>query len=136
MHTGDLATADEDGYVNIVGRIKDMIIRGGENVYPREVEEYLYTHPAVLDVQVIGVPSEKYGEELMAWVKLRPGASLTGEELVAFCRGRIATFKIPCVWKFVDEFPTTVTGKVQKFKMRETAVAELGLQRAAEQKMA
>jgi fatty-acyl-CoA synthase len=136
MHTGDLATADEEGYVNIVGRIKDMIIRGGENVYPREVEEYLYTHPAVLDVQVIGVPSEKYGEEVMAWVKRRQGTSVTEEELVAFCRGRIATFKVPRFWKFVDEFPTTVTGKVQKFRMRETAITELGLRRDAEQKMA
>jgi fatty-acyl-CoA synthase len=136
MHTGDLATADEDGYINIVGRIKDLIIRGGENVYPREVEEYLYTHPAVLDVQVIGVPSEKYGEEVMAWVKRRPGMDVSREDLVAFCRGRIATFKIPSYWKFVDEFPTTVTGKVQKFRMRETAVVELGLGRAAEQKMA
>jgi fatty-acyl-CoA synthase len=136
MHTGDLATADEDGYINIVGRIKDLIIRGGENVYPREVEEYLYTHPAVFDVQVIGVPSEKYGEEVMAWVKRRPGMDVSREDLVAFCRGRIATFKIPSYWKFVDEFPTTVTGKVQKFRMRETAVVELGLGRAAEQKMA
>ncbi|HXD21317.1 MAG TPA: AMP-binding protein [Vicinamibacterales bacterium] len=136
MHTGDLATADEDGYVNIVGRIKDMIIRGGENVYPREVEEYLYTHPAVLDVQVIGVPSDKYGEEVMAWVKRKPAATVSGEELAAFCRGRIATFKIPAYWKFVDEFPTTVTGKVQKFRMREMAVAELGLERAAEQRTA
>ena len=136
MHTGDLATADEDGYVNIVGRIKDLIIRGGENVYPREVEEYLYTHPAVLDVQVIGVPSEKYGEEVMAWVRRRPGMDVSREDLVAFCRGRIATFKIPSYWKFVDEFPTTVTGKVQKFKMREAAVSELGLQHAAAQKMA
>jgi fatty-acyl-CoA synthase len=136
MHTGDLATADAEGYVNIVGRIKDMIIRGGENVYPREVEEYLYTHPAVLDVQVIGVPSEKYGEEVMAWVKRRPGATTSGEELAAFCRGRIATFKIPAYWKFVDEFPTTVTGKIQKFKMRELAVAELGLTAAASQRTA
>ena len=136
MHTGDLATADEDGYVNIVGRIKDLIIRGGENVYPREVEEYLYTHPAVLDVQVIGVPSEKYGEEVMAWVRRRPGMDVSREDLVAFCRGRIATFKIPSYWKFVDEFPTTVTGKVQKFRMRETAVAELGLQAAATQRTA
>jgi len=136
MHTGDLATADEEGYVNIVGRIKDMIIRGGENVYPREVEEYLYTHPAVLDVQVIGVPSEKYGEDVMAWVKRRPGTNVSDEELVAFCRGRIAAFKVPRFWKFVDDFPTTVTGKVQKFKMREMAIAELGLQRDAEQKMA
>ncbi len=136
MHTGDLATADEEGYVNIVGRIKDMIIRGGENIYPREVEEYLYTHPAVMDVQVIGVPSEKYGEEVMAWVKLRTGTSVTGEELVAFCRGRIATFKVPRFWKFVDEFPTTVTGKVQKFKMREAAIAELGLHSAARRQTA
>jgi fatty-acyl-CoA synthase len=136
MHTGDLATADADGYVNIVGRIKDMIIRGGENVYPREVEEYLYTHPAVLDVQVIGVPSQKYGEEVMAWVKQRPGATANGEELAAFCRGQIATFKIPAYWKFVDEFPTTVTGKIQKFKMREMAVAELGLTAAASQRTA
>jgi len=136
MHTGDLATADADGYVNIVGRIKDMIIRGGENVYPREVEEYLYTHPAVLDVQVIGVPSERYGEEVMAWVKRKPAATVSGEDLAAFCRGRIATFKIPAYWKFVDEFPTTVTGKVQKFRMREMAVAELGLERAAQQRTA
>jgi fatty-acyl-CoA synthase len=136
MHTGDLATADEEGYVNIVGRIKDMIIRGGENIYPREVEEYLYTHPSVLDVQVIGVPSKTYGEEVMAWVKLRPGTMASDEELTRFCRGRIATFKIPRFWKFVDEFPTTVTGKVQKFRMRETAIAELGLQSASEQRMA
>jgi fatty-acyl-CoA synthase len=136
MHTGDLATADEAGYVNIVGRIKDMIIRGGENVYPREVEEFLYTHTSVLDVQVIGVPSETYGEEVMAWVKVRPGYTVTGEDLVAFCRGRIATFKIPRFWKFVDEFPTTVTGKVQKFRLREAAIAELGLQRASAQETA
>jgi len=133
MHTGDLATADAEGYVNIVGRIKDMIIRGGENVYPREVEEYLYTHPAVLDVQVIGIPSQKYGEEVMAWVRKKPGATAGSDELTAFCRGRIATFKIPAYWKFVDEFPTTVTGKIQKFKMREMAVAELGLEAAASQ---
>ena len=136
MHTGDLATADDEGYVNIVGRIKDMIIRGGENIYPREVEEYLHSHPAVLDVQVIGVPSDKYGEEVMAWVKVRPGTSVTDEGLAAFCRGRIATFKVPRFWKFVDEFPTTVTGKVQKFKMREAAIAELGLQRASRQETA
>jgi fatty-acyl-CoA synthase len=131
MHTGDLATMDGDGYLNIVGRIKDMIIRGGENVYPREIEEYLYTHPDVADVQVIGVPSERYGEEVMAWVRLREGASVTDEQLVEFCRGRIATFKIPRYWKFVDEFPMTVTGKIQKFKMRDVAVEELGLQAAA-----
>jgi len=132
MHTGDLATIDADGYVNIVGRIKDMIIRGGENIYPREVEEFLYTHPDIADVQVIGVPSEKYGEEVMAWVKPREGSSLTGEDLAAWCKGKIATYKIPRHWKFVDSFPMTVTGKVQKFKMREVAVEELGLEKAAE----
>jgi fatty-acyl-CoA synthase len=131
MHTGDLATMDADGYVNIVGRIKDMIIRGGENVYPREVEEYLYTHPDVVDVQVIGVPSERYGEEVMAWVRLRPGAAPTVTALVDFCQGRIASYKVPRYWKFVDEFPTTVTGKVQKFRMRELAIAELRLESAA-----
>jgi fatty-acyl-CoA synthase len=136
MHTGDLATADEEGYVNIVGRIKDMIIRGGENVYPREVEEFLYTHTSVLDVQVIGVPSETYGEEVMAWVKVRPGHTVTDEDLVAYCRGRIATFKIPRFWRFVDEFPTTVTGKVQKFRLREAAIAELGRRRASAQETA
>jgi len=131
MHTGDLATMDAEGYVNIVGRIKDMIIRGGENIYPREVEEFLYGHPEIADVQVIGVPSEKYGEEVMAWVKLREGAKATGEELAAWCRGKIATYKIPRHWKFVDSFPMTVTGKVMKFKMREAAVEELGLEKAA-----
>jgi fatty-acyl-CoA synthase len=131
MHTGDLATMDDEGYVNIVGRIKDMIIRGGENIYPREIEEFLYTHPDVSDVQVIGVPSERYGEEVMAWVKRREGARVTEEDLVAYCRGKIATYKIPRYWKFVDAFPMTVTGKIQKFKMREVAVGELGLERAA-----
>jgi fatty-acyl-CoA synthase len=131
MHTGDLATMDDEGYVNIVGRIKDMIIRGGENVYPREIEEFLFTHPAVLDAQVIGVPSERYGEEVMAWVKLRPGFAASGEELEAFCKGRISTFKIPRFWKFVESYPMTVTGKIQKFRMREMAVEELGLERAA-----
>jgi fatty-acyl-CoA synthase len=131
MHTGDLATIDDEGYVNIVGRIKDMIIRGGENVYPREVEEFLYSHPAIADVQVIGVPSEKYGEEVMAWVKLREGATVSGQDLAAWCKGKIATYKIPRHWKFVDAFPMTVTGKVQKFKMREVAVEELGLSSAA-----
>ena len=131
MHTGDLATMDDDGYVSIVGRIKDMIIRGGENVYPREVEEFLYTHPDVADAQVIGVPSAKYGEEVMAWVKPRPGATLDEAALTAFCRGEIATFKIPRYWKIVDAFPMTVTGKVQKFRMREVAAAELGLGDAA-----
>jgi fatty-acyl-CoA synthase len=131
MHTGDLATVDADGYANVVGRIKDMVIRGGENIYPREVEEFLYQHPAVADVQVIGVPDARYGEELCAWVRLKEGHSVDGEELRAWCRGKIATFKIPRYWKFVDEFPMTVTGKVQKFKMRETSVAELGLESAA-----
>ena len=131
MHTGDLATMDEDGYVNIVGRIKDMIIRGGENVYPREVEEFLHLHPAVSEAQVIGVPSARYGEEVMAWVRPRPGATLTEAELTAHCTGKIATFKIPRYWKLVDEFPMTVTGKVQKFRMREIAVQELGLEAAA-----
>jgi fatty-acyl-CoA synthase len=128
MHTGDLAVMDEDGYVNIVGRIKDMVIRGGENVYPREVEEFLYSHPDVADVQVIGVPDDRYGEELMAWVRARPGASVTEDEVRDFCRGRIAHYKVPRYVKFVDEFPMTVTGKIQKYKMREQAIAELGLQ--------
>ncbi|HEX2574457.1 MAG TPA: AMP-binding protein [Polyangia bacterium] len=136
MHTGDLATMDEAGYVNIVGRIKDMIIRGGENIYPREIEEFLHTHPLVSEVQVIGVPSERYGEEVMAWVRPRPGAALTGEEMAEYCKGRIATYKVPRHWKFVDEFPLTVTGKVQKFRMRELAIMELGLQGAAGMKTA
>jgi fatty-acyl-CoA synthase len=131
MHTGDLATMDDEGYLKIVGRIKDMIIRGGENVYPREVEEFLYTHPAVSDVQVIGVPSEKYGEEVMAWIKAKEGRTVTGDDLAEFCRGRIATFKIPRYWKLTDTFPMTVTGKIQKFKMRELSIEELGLGRAA-----
>jgi fatty-acyl-CoA synthase len=125
MHTGDLATMDDDGYVRIVGRIKDMIIRGGENIYPREIEEFLYTIDGVLDVQVIGVPSAVYGEEVMAWVKPRPGVTLTETGLAAACRGRIATYKIPRYWKLVDAFPMTVTGKIQKFRMREIAVEEL-----------
>jgi len=131
MHTGDLATMDEDGYVNIVGRIKDVIIRGGENVYPREVEEYLHRHPAVSEAQVIGVPSARYGEEVMAWVRVRQGATVSEEDLLAHCTGKIASYKIPRYWKLVDEFPMTVTGKVQKFRMREQAVHELGLTAAA-----
>ena len=127
MHTGDLATMDADGYLNIVGRIKDLIIRGGENVYPREVEEYLYTHPDVADVQVIGVPDSIYGEEIMAWVKVREGATLTEDDVREYCRGRIAHFKVPRYVRFTDEFPMTVTGKIQKFKMRETAIVELDL---------
>jgi fatty-acyl-CoA synthase len=119
MHTGDLAVMDSDQYVNIVGRIKDMIIRGGENVYPREVEEFLYTHPDIVDVQVIGVPDEKYGEELVAWVRLREGATMARDDLAAFCAGRIAHFKIPRYLHIADEFPMTVTGKIQKFRMRQ-----------------
>src|SRR5262245_21541044 len=126
MYTGDLAVMDDDAYVRIVGRIKDVIIRGGENVYPREVEEFLHTIPGVAEAQVIGVPCPVYGEEVMAWVRLRDGVTLTAEELRAACAGRIATFKIPKHWKFVDAFPLTVTGKVQKFRMREIAAAELG----------
>ena len=137
MKTGDLATMDAEGYVNIVGRIKDMIIRGGENVYPREIEEFLYTHPTIRDVQVIGVPDAKYGEEVMAVVILREGAPpLTIEALREFCRDRIAHYKIPRYLEIVDAFPMTVTGKVQKFLMREASVKELGLERAAEAKMA
>jgi fatty-acyl-CoA synthase len=127
MHTGDLATLDAAGCGNIVGRIKDMVIRGGENVYPREIEEYLYRHPAIQDVQVIGVPDKKYGEELCAWIVLQPGETLTAEAVRDFCRGQIAHYKIPRHIKFVEGFPTTVTGKVQKFAMREAMIAELGL---------
>jgi fatty-acyl-CoA synthase len=125
MHSGDLATMDDAGYLKIVGRIKDMLIRGGENIYPREVEEFLLAIPEVSDAYVIGVPSERYGEEVMAWVKLREGSTLSPEALTAACRGRIATYKIPRYWKLVDEFPMTITGKVQKFVMREIATAEL-----------
>jgi fatty-acyl-CoA synthase len=132
MHTGDLAVMDEAGYLNIAGRIKDMIIRGGENVYPREVEEFLYTHPAIEDVQVIGVPDARYGEELCAWVTLRPGQHLTQEDLRAYCAGQIAHFKIPRYLRITGEFPMTVTGKVQKFKMREVSITELGLESAAQ----
>jgi fatty-acyl-CoA synthase len=136
MHTGDLATMDDEGYLNIVGRIKDMIIRGGENVYPREIEEFLYSHPKVQDVQVIGVPDERYGEEIMAWVKLREGQAATADEIRDFCRGKIAHYKIPRHVRFVDAFPMTVTGKVQKFLMREESVKALGLEKAAAIKMA
>jgi fatty-acyl-CoA synthase len=132
MHTGDLATMDSDGYLNIVGRIKDLVIRGGENVYPREVEEFLYTHPDVADVQVIGVPDATYGEELMAWVVLRPGAEpLTAEDVRAFCSGKLAHYKIPRYVHVVDGFPMTVTGKVRKVEMRERAVQILDLHDAA-----
>ena len=131
MHTGDLATMDAEGYVNIVGRIKDLIIRGGENIYPREIEEFLYSHPKIRDVQVIGVPDMRYGEEVMAWVILHPDQVATPEELRAFCVGQITHFKIPRYWHFVDSFPMTVTGKIQKFRMREAAISELDLGDAA-----
>jgi fatty-acyl-CoA synthase len=128
MHTGDLAVMDADGYLNITGRIKDMVIRGGENVYPREIEEFLYTHSDILDAQVIGVPDEKYGEELMAWVRLRPGAApLTASALREFCTGRLAHYKIPRYVHVVDEFPMTITGKIRKVEMREVATELLGL---------
>jgi len=133
MHTGDLATLDEEGYCNIVGRLKDMVIRGGENVYPREIEEFLYRHPKIADVQVIGVPDVKYGEELCAWVKLRPGEQANAEEIRTFCQGQIAHYKIPRYIRFVDAFPMTVTGKVQKFMMRAEMMRDLGL---SEQKTA
>lgn len=127
MHTGDLATIDEDSYGNIVGRLKDMVIRGGENIYPREIEEFLYRHPKVLDVQVIGVPDPRYGEELCAWIRLRAGTTATAEEIRSFCREQIAHYKIPRHIKFVESFPMTVTGKIQKYLMREQMIEELGL---------
>ena len=127
MHSGDLAVMREDGRVNIVGRLKDMIIRGGENIYPREIEEFLHTHPDVSDVQVIGIPDEKYGEEVCAWIRLRQGHTTTEDEIRDFCRGQIATFKIPRYVRFVTEFPMTVSGKIQKFRMREQVLSELGL---------
>jgi fatty-acyl-CoA synthase len=133
MHTGDLATIDDEGYCNIVGRIKDMVIRGGENVYPREIEEYLFRHPKIEDVAVIGVPDPKYGEEICAWVKLRKDETANAQEIIDFCKGQIAHYKVPRYVKFVDAFPMTVTGKIQKFEMRKAMVAELGL---AEQKTA
>jgi fatty-acyl-CoA synthase len=132
MHTGDLAIMRDDGYVNIVGRIKDMVIRGGENIYPRELEEFLYAHPDIVDVQVVGVPDERYGEELCAWIRLRQGAeALTAESLREFCSGRLAYYKIPRYVHLADEFPMTVTGKVRKIEMRERSVEIFGLQAAA-----
>jgi fatty-acyl-CoA synthase len=130
MHTGDLATMDDDGYVNIVGRSKDMIIRGGENVYPREIEEYLYGHPEVRDVQVVGVPDERYGEEIAAFVIPRDTSVFDPEAVREFCRGRIAHYKVPRYVIAVDEFPMTVTGKIRKFKLREAAIEQLGLESA------
>ncbi len=128
MHTGDLATIDKEGYCNIVGRVKDMVIRGGENVYPREIEEYLYRHDKIQDVQVFGVPDHKYGEELCAWITLAAGGSVSEEEIKDFCKGQIAHYKIPRYIRFVDEFPMTVTGKIQKFVMRDTMIEELSLE--------
>lgn len=136
MHTGDLATIDEEGYVKIVGRIKDMIIRGGENIYPREIEEFLYTHPKISDVQVIGVPDQKYGEAVMAWVRVKEGEELGVEEIKTYCQGQIAHFKIPEYIHFTDGFPMTVTGKIRKVEMREQSIQELGLDTVAATKMA
>ena len=131
LHSGDLAVMDAGGYVKIVGRLKDMIIRGGENVYPREIEEFLFTHPDVVDAQVIGVPDERFGEQIMAWVQTREGSALSEAELVDFCKGTIAHFKVPKYIRFTDEYPMTVTGKIQKFKLRERAIEELGLESVA-----
>ena len=131
MHTGDLAVIDEQGYCNIVGRVKDMIIRGGENISPREIEEFLYRHPAVLDVAVVGVPDHKYGEAVCACIRLRDGASATEEEIRDYCRGQIAHYKVPRYVRFVDSFPLTVTGKVQKFLIREHLRVELKLHEEA-----
>ena len=127
MHTGDLAMMDEEGYIHISGRIKDLIIRGGENISPKEIEDFLYQYTNVLDAQVIGVPSEKYGEEVMAWIKVRDGFTITEQELTDFCKGQIAHYKVPKYWKFVDEFPMTISGKVRKVEMREISIKELGL---------
>jgi fatty-acyl-CoA synthase len=131
MHTGDLGVMDAEGYVNITGRIKDMVIRGGENIYPREIEEFLYTHPDILDAQVIGVPDVKYGEELCAWVQVREGAQVSAESIREFATGRLAHYKIPRYVLVVDEFPMTVTGKVRKVEMREKSVDLLDLHQAA-----
>lgn len=127
-HTGDLGTMDEEGYVRIVGRIKEMVIRGGENIYPREIEEFFHTHPKIEDVYIIGVPDEKYGEELMAWIKLHDHVEMTEDEVRAYCDGRIARYKTPRYVKFVSEFPATVTGKIRKGEMREISIKELGLE--------
>ena len=128
LHTGDLAVRESNGYYRITGRLRDLIIRGGENVYPREIEELLFQHPAIQDVQIIGVPDRKFGEEVMAWVRLRDGNTANAEDLKAFCKANLAYFKVPHYWKFVDSFPITVTGKIQKYKMREISIEELGLQ--------
>lgn len=130
MHTGDLAVMDKDGYITISGRIKDLIIRGGENISPKEIEDFLYTYTNILDVQIIGIPSEKFGEEVMAWVKVRKGFTITEDELVEYCKGKIAHYKVPKYWKFVDEFPMTISGKIRKVEMREISMKELGLENA------
>jgi fatty-acyl-CoA synthase len=132
MHTGDMAVMDEEGYVTISGRIKDLIIRGGENISPKEIEDFLYTYPNILDVQIIGVPSEKFGEEVMAWIKVRKGFNVTEDELLSYCKGRIAHYKVPKYWKFVEEFPMTISGKIRKVEMREVSMKELGLEHIKE----
>src|SRR6185437_958261 len=131
LHTGDLAAMRPDGYFRITGRLKDMIIRGGENVYPREIEEFLYTHPKIADVQVVGLPDAKLGESVAAWIRLKTGEAITEDELRAFCRGRIAHFKIPQYIRFVDAFPMTVTGKIQKFVIRQVEIKARNLEEAA-----
>jgi fatty-acyl-CoA synthase len=132
LHSGDLATMNDNDYFKITGRSKDLIIRGGENIYPRDIEEFLYTHPAISEVQVIGIPDRKYGEQVMAWVKLKPGSTSSTEAIREFCKGRIAHFKIPRYVKFVDAFPITINGKTQKYKMREISIKEMGLEEAAQ----
>jgi fatty-acyl-CoA synthase len=132
LHSGDLATMSENDYCKITGRSKDLIIRGGENIYPRDIEEFLYTHPAISEVQVIGIPDRKFGEQVMAWIKLKPGSTSSTEAIREFCKGRIAHFKIPRYVKFVDSFPTTINGKTQKYKMREISIKEMGLEEAAQ----
>jgi fatty-acyl-CoA synthase len=136
LHSGDLAVELPDGYFKITGRLKDMIIRGGENIYPREIEEFLYTHPAVLDVQVVGLPDDVLGEEVCAWIRLKPAQKLEARDLQEYCRGKIAHFKVPRFFVFIEEYPTTVTGKVQKFRLREMAIERFGRHRAAETKTA
>jgi fatty-acyl-CoA synthase len=136
MHSGDLAVMEESGYVHIVGRLKDMIIRGGENISPREIEEVLVAHADVSEAQVIGVPSRKYGEEVMAWIRQRPGATSSEAELAIYCRSRLAAFKVPRYWRFIETFPMTVTGKIQKYRLRQMAIELLDLQTAAAEKTA
>jgi fatty-acyl-CoA synthase len=125
LHTGDLATMDDDGYIKITGRLKDMIIRGGENIYPREIEEFLYKHPKIFDVQIVGVPDKKFGEQVAAFVKVKPGETLSDVEVNEFCKGQISRFKIPHYVEIVEEYPMTASGKIQKFKLKEYAVKEL-----------